>query len=428
MQGDKPVAPEADANAGWRARTFSALRYPYYRLLWLLTLGPLVAAFIVLTAQGLAAHDLTGDSSAVGVVLFAQGLPALLLMPLAGAVADRVSKRTLIGVTNVALAVSAATVAIAALSDALTIELLTANAFVGGAMFAFIVPARIAYIGELVPADERGNAIALFQIGRNGSRIAGPFLAAALLAWETLGYGGVFLLVTVSYLAMSLMTLAMPRSPAGTGGPRTSVIEDIRLGVRHVRETPRLMPLVVGFTVVVSVSQTYSPLMPAFTKEVLGTGNEGFGLVAGAAAFGGLLASIAIAGAADSPKAVNLIHFSTIGTGAGLLLMGFAPSFTALLLLIIPVGAFTSCFQILTSAVALKLSSLEYYGRVQSLMAVSMSTTAMVGLPIGWLADQIGERTVLHIMAVVVWAVGALMFVWIAASGRQAARAVAEAG
>ena len=55
------------------------------------------------------------------------------------------------------------------------------------------------------------------------------------------------------------------------------------------------MPLVVGFTVVVSVSQTYSPLMPAFTKEVLGTGNEGFGLVAGAAAFGGLLASIAIA-------------------------------------------------------------------------------------------------------------------------------------
>src|SRR3712207_8464693 len=53
-----------------------------------------------------------------------------------------------------------------------------------GTMFSFLGPARQAYLGDLVDADRRGNAVALTQVALNLTRVAGPFLAGALLAWR----------------------------------------------------------------------------------------------------------------------------------------------------------------------------------------------------------------------------------------------------
>jgi MFS family permease len=407
-----PPALIAAPTGGWVTATFSSLSVPTYRTLWLATLASIIATFIMFTAQSLVAYDLTGNNRAVGWVALGQGLAMLFLSPFGGAVADRVSKRFLLVVTNLIMAFSVAATAALTFTDNLNVFWLALGSFLMGSMFSFIGPARTAYIGELVGPARRGNAIALTQVGMNGARIVGPFIAAAILSVRALGYGGVFVLVSVLFVLIIAMLMRLPPTTGRVGAGRSSMVADVRLGFNHVVANPRLLPLVIGFITITSLSQPYMVVLPGFTKDVLDTGNEGFGIVIGVAAVGGLILSLLVASMADSPRARLLLHLSAIGLGGGLILTGLAPTFPAVLAAITVVGGCSSAFQTLNSAIALRESSAEYFGRVMSLMMMAWSVNGVVSLPAGWLADLFGERTMLVAMGVAVWIASAALYLW----------------
>jgi predicted MFS family arabinose efflux permease len=428
--GATPMVTEIEAPPGspksWLDSTFSSLKIADYRLLWVLSIWSHTGFFMILTIQGLVAHDLTGNSRSVGIVTFGQGITMLFLTPVAGAIADRVSKRLLVVVTNAAIIPSLALIAVLTFTDRLTIGFLVANAIVVGGMNAFFIPARTAFTGDLVPRQQLGNAIAITQVGLSASRIVGPFVAAGLLAWETLGYGGVFAVVAGSYVLITLMALRLPATEPR--GSRRDVLTEIRLGVKHVSENPRLLPLVVGFIAIFALSLPFVVVLPAFTKDVLGAGDQGFGVVIGTMAVGGLLVTLLLAGVVDSPRAYLLLYLSMAGLGGSLVLVGLAPSLVVLMAIALMQGCFSSGFQVVSNALALKQTSPEYYGRVQSLIMLAFSLVNITALPIGWLADEIGERAVLQLLGIGVLSAGALLFVWLMRVNRTSASAVAVEG
>jgi MFS family permease len=404
----------AAPGAGWFDSTFGSLRNPGYRLLSLIGLGMHMGFFIMVTAQGLAAHDLTGNSRAVGFVQFGQGSAMLFLAPFGGAVADRVSKRLIFIVSMFIMFASMVTVAVLALIGQLSIYALAANSFAVGVSGSFFSPARTAYIGDLVGPHQRGNAVAVTQIFMNAARIVGPFVAAGLLAIAALRFGGVFVIVSCFYGVIFLMTLWLPRPPPGQRRRRNGVLTDMRLGLRHVGHSPRLLPLLVGFTIILMVGQPYMVIMPAFTKDVLGTGDAGFGI-----AVGGLVTSLIVATLADSRHAYTLLHGSSFGFGGALLLLAVTPSFAVLLIVMVLVGAFSSSFQVLGSAVALRESTPEYYGRLQSLINIGFSLVHVTALLFGAAADLLGERTVLAAMGGSTCAAGLSLLLWSHAATRR---------
>jgi MFS family permease len=373
----------------------------------------------MITTQGFVAYDLTGNSRAVGWVQFGQGIAMLLINPIGGAIADRLSKRFLLIFT--AFALSATTFGVAALTftDQLNVFFLSVAAFAGGTLFAVLVPARTAFMADAVGTALRGNAIALNQVGNNAARIVGPFLAAALLSWHALGYGGIFVVVGCSYLFIAIASFRLPPTTANPRRNRTGVLADMRSGVRYVAASPRLSPLLVCFIAVIALAQPYNTLLPAFATDVLDAGPGGYGIAFGVAAAGGLFVSIIVASASDSPRADLLLFGSTFAFGVSLFIMGFVPSFALLLPAIALVGGFSSGFQVLNNSITMRESDLGYLGRIQSLMMIAFSLTGIMSLPMGALADQLGERTVLHLMGIEVILVGFVMVTWLSAAKRR---------
>jgi len=84
------------------ARTFAALRYRNYRLWFFGQMVSLFGSWMQTTAQGFLVFQLTGSPAYLGYVGFAAGVPAWALTLYGGVVADRVPRRTLLIVTQIA--------------------------------------------------------------------------------------------------------------------------------------------------------------------------------------------------------------------------------------------------------------------------------------------------------------------------------------
>jgi MFS family permease len=394
----------------WVTDTFSALELRGFRILWWGTLLSTLAFMMSNTAQGVVAFDLTGNNRTVGLVQFGQGLAMLALSPFGGALADRLSKRLVLLLCQSVIGLTLLATGILLATGTLTVFFLTASSFLMGTMFSFLGPTRQAYVGDLVDAERRGNAVALAQVAQNLTRVVGPFLAGALLAWKLFGSAGTYFFMAALFIFVvaTLAQLPPTRSRAG----RTGVLGEIMLGVRHVKENPRLLQLVVGFVAITMVGFPYMTVLPGFTTETLGAGRASYGILLGVAALGGLFTSLAVASLADSPRAGLILVLSSIGIGVGLILTGVAPSYAVALLTLFLLGGAVSGFQTLNSALSMKETDPGYYGRVMSLTMLAFSGTGLMGLPVGLLADAIGERAALIGMGGGVLRVVGLLALW----------------
>jgi MFS family permease len=402
----------------WLEQTFAALAFAPFRILWLGTLTSFLAFFMSTVVNSVVAFRLTGANRAVGTVIFAQGVAMLLLGPFGGATADRWPKRRVVAVGQGAT--SAVFVALAALVafGSIAIVHLAASAFVLGVSFAFIGPARQALVVELVPPERRGNAMALSQIANNASRVGGPAVAGALLAWDAVGAGGAYLTMAALYALAAGSLALLPRS-RGRAGITGHVFADVADGLRYVRDHPRLRILLLMFVAVVMAGFPYVAVMPGFVANQLGRGPEAISLLMGIAASGGLLTSVLVARYADAPRARALTSGLGYGFAAALAALAFIPSYALAAIVSFALGAASGGFQTLASAVMIHATEPAYMGRVMSLTMMAFAGFGVMGLPIGFLADVVGERGALVAMGLVVGAA-------VAVSGVALARADAR--
>ena len=162
---------------------FAALRVPSFRILWIGTVLAFVGFFMSMTVQSVVAFDLTGANRAVGLVIFGQGLMMFTLGPLGGALADRLPKRRVIAIAQLATTSVYFAISWAIATGRIRLAWLVVGSMVMGASFAFLGPARQSLSVELVGPELRGNAIALTQVANSACRVLGPALGGALLAW-----------------------------------------------------------------------------------------------------------------------------------------------------------------------------------------------------------------------------------------------------
>jgi MFS family permease len=404
FRGDRAGQP---ALQRWAAQTFASFAFAPFRVLWVGTLTSFLAFFMSTVVNSVVAFQLTGSNRAVGTVIFAQGLAMFLLGPFGGAFADRWPKRRVIAVgQSVTGSVFAALGALHA-ANAISIPLLALGSFTLGLCFAFIAPARQALVGELVPPAQRGNATALALIANNASRIGGPAAAGALLAWHSAGPSAAYFTMAVLY-GVSASTLWLLPPSRGRADRATHVLADVIDGLRYVRSQPILRVLVLQFVSVLMAGFPYVTVMPGLVENRLGRGAEGISLLAGTAAVGGLLTSVLVARLADAPRARAATSALGVGFALSLLAIAVAPTFALAAAASFALGAASGGYQTLGTAVILAATEPVYIGRVMSLTMMAFAGFGLMGLPIGWLADAVGERGALAAMAVLVAALVAI--------------------
>lgn len=408
-----------------RPGTFSALRERNFRLLWVGTIASYIAFFMSTIVQSVVAFQLAGTNRAVGVVVFAQGIAMLLLGPLGGALADRWPKRRILAFSQTSSAIVFSSVAAMLVTGTLTLPRLAAGTLLLGAGLSFLAPARQAFTAELVPIHVRGNAIALNQVALTGSQVLGPACAGLLLA-SPVGAAGAYASMAALYALAAVMLAFLPSSPARSDAAETHVFADLADGLRYVFRHPRLRVLVLFFVSVVMTGFPYVTVLPGLVENELGRDADAISALYLVSATGGLGMSLVAARIADSRLAQPLFVATALLFAAGLTALSKVPSYAIAPAAMLFVGMGFGGFQSLNGAVIVRACEPAYFGRVFSLTMLAFAGFGLMGLPIGLLADLLGERGVLRAMSagvVLVCTIAALRLRAIARSGAGEARA-----
>ena len=412
-------------------QALDVLRGRDFRLYWVGQAISLVGMWAQGMAQSWLVLELTASAFALGVVNFAASVPALLLSPTAGAVADRHDKRLILLVSQTALMLLAfALGALVVLGEVQLWHVLLIALGLGVAT-AFDLPANQAFVPELVEHDQISKAIALNGAIFHGSRLIGPALTGALVG--SLGLASAFFINGVSFVAVIASLLLIRSRGVHQAARDGSQWQAIVVGVRYVGGHALIAGLL---TVTALASLLMFPILwvaiPVYAHDVLEVDVASLGVLMAASGSGALVGAMGLLGVRRDQQ------LGRIAVGLALLpLAVFALSVTRSLPLAMAISAVSS----LGSATAMGLIATMIQehvepalrGRVMGLHTLTfMGVLPFSGLAVTGLADLYGLPVVMQ-GAALLYVAGLAPCIWwlrlavgraaVAPSGRLAAEA-----
>jgi len=371
------------------------LRLPGFRALLAGFFLSTFAAWAGRTAILIWVYALTHSGVMVSLVGLAEALPLLLLAPVAGVFVDRWSRsRTMAGAV---LCQAAGLVPLLLVHDKAGIPVILLATLLVNAAAQFLMPAANAATPTLVGQDALGAANSLVQLLNSLVLVASPALASVLYA--AIGpHGLVLVLIAIYVMAVPLFASVPAPRPEGVGNAGTSVLTEMRDGLRYVRGSRLLSSLiVVAFVALLGVG-ALGVLDVVFVNRALHLHAETVGVLFAANGLGQLLGGMAIfaLGTRVAHRYHLLLGLAVLANGLALVGYAFAPSLLVAALAVFLSGvAFTPL--IISFMTILQLAAEDaYMGRVNSLVNTGMAVAMLVSLSSGGaLADLFGVRQVI---------------------------------
>lgn len=335
-----------------------------------------------------------GSGTALGITTGLQFLPALLLSPLAGVVADRYSKQRVLLCTQVAMVVPAALLGMLAITGQATTESVYALALLLGVGSAFDAPARQSFVVEMVGPDDLANAVGLNSASFNAARVVGPALAGVLIAAggsDVTATGWVILANALSYLAVIYSLTRLRTADLQPSTPVERGKGAVREGVRYVRSRPDLMLILAVVFFAGTFGLNFQMTSALMATEVYGKGASEYGLLGSVMALGSLTG--ALVAARRSKPSLRLV----VGAGVAFALVeiaaGLMPTYVWFALWV-PLVGLTALTMITAANATMQLSvDPQMRGRVAALYLMIFMGGTPLGSPfIGWLGEAFGAR------------------------------------
>src|SRR5213079_1235487 len=244
-------------------------------------------------AQGWVMSGLTDKALMLGLVNFAAGLPALILAPVAGSLADRLDKRKILVATQIAQIIFAVALGSLILSGRIQIWHIIFFALLLGIAFSYEMPAISALVPELVKRDEIGAAVALDRSVFHGSRLIGPSLAGFFVAWW--GAAAAFFANALSFVALIVALISLPKRPIGTPEEEEQRRSGILEGFRYVRSNRIIVSVITLIALnTIFVFPAISVMLPLYVRNILHLGAESMGGLMAVSGSGAFLGSIGL--------------------------------------------------------------------------------------------------------------------------------------
>lgn len=300
-----------------------------------------------------------------------------LLSPYFGTLADRISRRRLLIGLRVAYGLCALTLGLLALTGLLATWHVFGVALVAGLLRPSDLVLRNALIADTVPQDQLTNAMGLSRTTMDSARIAGTLAGAGL--FSAIGFGAAYAGVTLFYVASIALTAGVNRGMTRRAG---SAWSELQLGLRYVRDTPAIAPLMwFAFLVNLTAFPFSHGLLPYVAKDIYGTDANGLAHLMAAYAVGALAGSLGLAWSGWTRSAVRVVVVGIYAWYVLLLFFGFTETKNFGLVILVAVGLVQSLSMISMSVALLLATTFEFRGRVMGLRML-----AVYGLPLGLLA------------------------------------------
>ncbi|MCB9383179.1 MAG: MFS transporter [Bryobacterales bacterium] len=390
-----PGTGEASPDLGFFRRTFQAFHYANFRLMWGGAFTSTTGAFVQEVAQSWLVYQLTNDPFLLGLTVFLNNGPILLLSLFGGVAADRMDRRMLLIGSQLVQMSAALTLAALIWTDHIQIWHILGAAFFTGLGQAFGGPAYQALIPSLVDKHVLPNAIALMSIQFNLAGVVGRAIGG--VAFEALGAGWCFAINGLSFLAVIVSLLLLP-SKFTPAKHQSHVLLSLREGLSFVYCHQTMLPLVVLGVATAFLGVPVMTLLPVFAKDVYMLGPKGYSYLAAIFGAGGVIGALTVAWLGDRGRKGRRTLIMQIALGLAALGFGLVSNVWV-------AGGFLLClgasvlfvFASITSLVQL-LAPENMRGRVMSVFNTAFRGSMALGPPVaGYLSRTLGAPIVVAV-------------------------------
>jgi MFS family permease len=390
--------------AGWSRKAFASFKNPVYRLYYLSMVGHWSSMNMQMLARNLLVYRISASGAILGVLALANAIPMILFALPGGVMADRIQKKTVIQICQVASIIVSLATTLVLVFDYLSPEhpeswwVLAVSAVLQGAIMGFMMPSRSAIISEIVGPEHLMNAISLNNLGMNVFRILSPALAGFLV--DVFDFWVVYAIMTAMIVMSWVCILFVPptseKTAAGGGNSLTDVLESWR----YLRSEKTIM-FVLLFTVTATIlGMPYSQLLPMFTEDPnilnMGSGTS-MGVLIMVSGIGAMIGSLILASLSNRKRGLIMLYAALIMSVA-LVAFSFSEIWYLSLFLIIFIGFGSSGQMALGNSLIQYYSDAAYRGRVMSFFMLGFGFSSLGAFFAGILAEGVGVQ----------WAIGSL--------------------
>lgn len=378
---------------------FTPLKLPNFRLYISAQLISNIGTFLQQVAQQWVVWELTRSEAANGIVALMNGLPVLLLTPLAGVWVDRLDRRKVLTATQIGMMLLAFTLALLVQTE--TVQLWHVFVLSGllGIVTTFDFTAHQTFLGDLSGMGEVRKAVAMNGMVLQSSRTFGGLIAAWLIAqW---GAATAFWINGLTFIAV-IISLSQIRisNQSRSSQKHTSPISQLRDALRFLRTQPRMQDMFI-FSALIACGfwSIILSLLPSIADKVLGGQAQALGALTSASGAGALFSLLFIVPITSTLRRGGVVMTAAlVMTGTSIIILGLS-SWLPLSMLAIGVATMGSP---IVFPMALGLTQVmappDMRGRLISLFTmISLGLQPLAALTIGALAQVIGVQAMVFI-------------------------------
>lgn len=357
--------------------------------------------WLLFTAASIAVFARTDSTVAVSVLWAFVALPTVVLGPLAGAVADRYSRRVVMA--------SADSVSAAALLLCLPLEFagyrmaaVYVSVFVVNVLATFHRPASEALLPTLSGDQNIGRANSGLRMATRIAMIVGPAIASVL---HTSGGFALVLFVDAATFAVSAAMLATIRAPRPKGAAESghSPFRAAFEGLRYARRDPRIRTVIGA----VSVTMLMAPIVNAGTLALVADALElpesRYGVLLAAEGGGALVLALAFLYLGPRLRLLPTGTIALVATGASTVALGVSNGMAMAVAAMVVQGMSVVALQVAFASYLQRSAADAFRGRVMSLVSTSSSIGALLGLAAaGPLIYVVGVRLAFALAGVII--------------------------
>ena len=389
-------------------KTFDSFGTPAYRMFFLGMIGQWSSFSMEMVARTYLLYEITDSAAMLGIIALANAAPMLGLALFGGAIADRLPKKYLIQISQVAMTIIFLSNGVAVNVGYLTQDhpeswwVLMVTGIIMGSIMALAMPSRQAIIPELVDRKRLMNAISLNVMGMSFFQLVGPAIAGYIIAG--LGYAAVYYIMAALNAAAIIFTSFLPRT-SPLQSKRNSVLIDIKEGFKYIVSHKTILLILIFLVASILLAMPFQMLMPIFAKDILKVGVEGQGTLMSLSGLGAILASLTLASIPSRNRGIMLL-VSNIIMGTALVLFAFSVSWPLSLGMMVFVGIGRIGNNTSGTALLQTHTEPEYLGRVMSIMMLNFGLSGLGTFFAGILAETISAP----------WSIGGLAMLLVGVS------------
>lgn len=415
MSSSLPQQETVEANAqtgippGRLARTFSALRYRDFRLLWLGAFASTTGTFMQTLAQGWLVYTMTGSAFLLGVDGFLATGPMLLFSLFGGVIADRMERRKIMMLSQILQGSFALILAGLIYLHTVKVWHIFILSFLTGSAQSISGPAYASLLPLLVRREDMSNAVAMNSMQFNLARVIGPALGGVVFGlWGATACFGINGL-SFGFVIIALTMIKMP--PVLPNATSTSMMAQLKEGFVFVASKRSLLLLTFLSFAGTFLGMPLFTMMPVVAKKIFNLGPQGLSLLQADYGIGSVLGALFVAGSSHAAKKGRLALALQLVFAATLVAFGLSRHLTASLIIAFIAGAaIVGVISLYSSLVQLSTSD-AMRGRVMSIFMLAFRGGMPLGnLLAGFVAQRWSISTALEVNGIAL-AVVALVFI-----------------